>query len=100
VEKSARARHVERQLGARYRFPNCGEIQLSQLSSPPPFRVRVLSFVAALIVATDVAATEPPTELEIKTTFLPQDCYLKAQTGDSIQVHYVCAQWTFNWNKN
>jgi FK506-binding protein 2 len=61
--------------------------------------MRVLGFVAALIAATVVAATEPPTELEIKTTFLPEDCNLKAQTGDSIQVHYVCTQWTFNWNK-
>ena len=52
--------------------------------------MRVLAFVAALIAATVVVAKEPPTELEIKTTFLPEDCKVKAQTGDSIQVHYVC----------
>ncbi|KAJ2912723.1 hypothetical protein MD484_g7702, partial [Candolleomyces efflorescens] len=51
--------------------------------------MRVLGFVAALIAATVVAAKEPPTELEIKTTFLPEDCKLQAQTGDSIQVHYT-----------
>ncbi|RXW18607.1 hypothetical protein EST38_g7245 [Candolleomyces aberdarensis] len=51
--------------------------------------MRVLGFIAALIAATVVVANEPPTELDIKTTHLPDDCKLKAQTGDSIQVHYT-----------
>lgn len=53
--------------------------------------MRVLAFVAALFAATVVVAKEPPKELEIKTTFLPEECKLKAQTGDSIEVHYVRA---------
>jgi len=34
-------------------------------------------------------AVEPPKELDIAVTFLPDDCPVKAQTGDSIKVHYV-----------
>ena len=32
----------------------------------------------------------PPTKLEIKTTYTPSDCTVKAQKGDPIKVHYVC----------
>lgn len=35
------------------------------------------------------AAQEPPTELQIDTTFKPADCPVTAQKGDSIKVHYV-----------
>ncbi|EMD33572.1 hypothetical protein CERSUDRAFT_56611 [Gelatoporia subvermispora B] len=31
----------------------------------------------------------PPTKLEIETTYKPSDCSLKAQTGDQIKVHYT-----------
>lgn len=30
-----------------------------------------------------------PTELQIETTFMPESCPNKAQSGDRIQVHYV-----------
>ena len=42
-----------------------------------------------LFVAMAVVAQEPPTELQIETTYLPDDCTQKAAKGDSIEVHYV-----------
>ncbi|KAH7888871.1 hypothetical protein F5I97DRAFT_1803127 [Phlebopus sp. FC_14] len=42
-----------------------------------------------LALAFSVAALEPPTELQIETTFLPDDCKVKALTGDQIKVHYT-----------
>ncbi|TFK44121.1 hypothetical protein BDQ12DRAFT_569597, partial [Crucibulum laeve] len=42
-------------------------------------------FLAALALAAD----EQPKELKIDTTYLPADCPVKAQKGDSIQVHYT-----------
>jgi hypothetical protein len=41
----------------------------------------------ALVVC--ALAAEPPKELEIAVTYLPDDCPAKAKTGDSIKVHYV-----------
>ena len=35
------------------------------------------------------AQQSPPKELEIKTTYAPSDCTVKAQRGDPIKVHYV-----------
>jgi len=36
-----------------------------------------------------VFAAQPPTELEIETTFMPEECPQKAVKGDTISVHYV-----------
>ncbi|KAH9961242.1 hypothetical protein BC827DRAFT_1203440 [Russula dissimulans] len=35
------------------------------------------------------AQQSPPKELEIKTTYTPSDCTVKAQNGDAIMVHYT-----------
>jgi len=35
------------------------------------------------------AVQSPPKELEIKTTYTPSDCTVKAQKGDPIKVHYT-----------
>lgn len=45
-------------------------------------------FLLAAVALAD-AAVEQPTELKIDTTYLPESCTQKAQTGDAIQVHYV-----------
>lgn len=42
-----------------------------------------------LAVAVCVFAAEPPTELQIETTFMPEECSEKAAKGDTISVHYV-----------
>lgn len=42
-----------------------------------------------LVFAMAVLAADPPTELKIETTFLPEDCTSTAQKGDSLSVHYV-----------
>jgi hypothetical protein len=34
-----------------------------------------------------------PKELDIKTTFEPSNCNVKAQKGDAIKVHYV--RWLY-----
>jgi len=36
-----------------------------------------------------VSAQQAPEKLDIKTTFEPSDCNVKAQNGDAIKVHYV-----------
>ncbi|KAJ3522253.1 hypothetical protein NMY22_g11970 [Coprinellus aureogranulatus] len=51
--------------------------------------MRFFTVVFSLLVATLALAKEAPTELIIDITFTPEDCKLKAQTGDSIQVHYT-----------
>ena len=52
--------------------------------------MRLLTFISSLFAAsTVVMAYEAPKELDIKTTFMPEGCTVKAQTGDSIQVHYT-----------
>ena len=51
--------------------------------------MRLLVALSSLRAATLALAKEAPTELIIDTTFTPEDCSVKAQTGDSIQVHYV-----------
>ena len=50
-----------------------------------------LSFLVALLVAAVAAASDgqPPQDLEIKSTYLPADCSVKAKQGDRIEVHYV-----------
>lgn len=53
------------------------------------FFMRILGCVSALILALAVTAQDTPTELKIDTTFLPEDCKVKSQNGDRLQVHYV-----------
>ncbi|KAI9461305.1 hypothetical protein BJY52DRAFT_220893 [Lactarius psammicola] len=36
-----------------------------------------------------LAQAQAPKELDIKTTFEPSDCNVKAQKGDAIKVHYT-----------
>ncbi|KAJ7632823.1 hypothetical protein FB45DRAFT_913604 [Roridomyces roridus] len=42
-----------------------------------------------LLAATSVLAVDPPTKLEIETTYLPDDCPAKSDKGDAIKVHYT-----------
>ncbi|KAJ7510083.1 hypothetical protein B0H11DRAFT_1957538 [Mycena galericulata] len=52
--------------------------------------MRVAGFFSSLLLAAvAVIAADPPTKLEIDTTYLPEDCPAKAQKGDSIKVHYT-----------
>ncbi|EJD03037.1 uncharacterized protein FOMMEDRAFT_123200 [Fomitiporia mediterranea MF3/22] len=46
-----------------------------------------LSFLAFPLLL--VLAAEAPTELEINTTFSPDECTLKAESGDYVKVHYT-----------
>ncbi|KAG8214051.1 hypothetical protein J3R82DRAFT_10808 [Butyriboletus roseoflavus] len=42
-----------------------------------------------LVAAACVFAAQPPTELQIETTFMPEECPEKAAKGDTISVHYT-----------
>jgi len=56
----------------------------------PVRAMQILNFVtASLVCAIAVLAVEQPTELQIVTTFMPQECPVKAQKGDSLRVHYT-----------
>jgi FK506-binding protein 2 len=48
-----------------------------------------LSILLLAVSALANAAAEPPKELVIDVTHLPSECPVKAQTGDSIKVHYT-----------
>lgn len=52
-----------------------------------------ISFLALGLVAAAESANPdsktPPTELQIDTTYLPDECPVKAAKGDSIKVHYT-----------
>ncbi|KAF7327611.1 hypothetical protein MKEN_00340300 [Mycena kentingensis (nom. inval.)] len=57
--------------------------------------MRVATFVfTSLFAAVAVLAAEPPTELGIETTYLPDDCTVKAAKGDKIDVHYTGTLFT------
>jgi hypothetical protein len=45
--------------------------------------------VLALVSAAFADAAEPPADLVINTTYLPESCPVKAQAGDQLSVHYV-----------
>ncbi|KAJ6577229.1 hypothetical protein B0H19DRAFT_932406 [Mycena capillaripes] len=51
--------------------------------------MRVATWLSSILFAAVVLAADPPTELQIETTYLPDDCPAKAAKGDSIQVHYT-----------
>lgn len=53
------------------------------------FTMRVATWLSSVLFAAVVLAADPPTELQILTTFLPEECPTKAAKGDSIKVHYV-----------
>jgi hypothetical protein len=46
-------------------------------------------FVFGLLASAEQQQQSTPKELEIKTTYTPSDCSVKAQKGDPIKVHYV-----------
>lgn len=45
-----------------------------------------------LVAAACVFAAQPPTELQIETTFMPEECPEKAAKGDTVFVHYVSSR--------
>ncbi|KAL0572695.1 Peptidyl-prolyl cis-trans isomerase fpr2 [Marasmius crinis-equi] len=52
--------------------------------------MQLFSFLVTLLLSVAVfAEKEAPKELVIETTFKPEDCKVKAQKGDKIQVHYT-----------
>ena len=65
---------------------------LYHLSSSHSSAMKFLSVLPLLALAAVALADEervPPTELEIETTYKPDDCPVTAKTGDAIKVHYV-----------
>ena len=53
------------------------------------FFMRILGSLSVLLLALVARAADAPTKLGIDTTYLPEDCKLKSQNGDRLQVHYV-----------
>ncbi|PSR79249.1 hypothetical protein PHLCEN_2v7107 [Hermanssonia centrifuga] len=51
--------------------------------------MQLFNWLSLFLFAFVVSAAEPPTELQIDTTFKPDDCSVTAKTGDKIKVHYV-----------
>ena len=51
--------------------------------------------ISVLLSVGFTVSKDAPTELDIKTTYLPRDCPAKAQDGDSLKVHYVGARRFF-----
>ncbi|KAF7428021.1 Peptidyl-prolyl cis-trans isomerase fpr2 [Pleurotus ostreatus] len=50
-----------------------------------PFSV----FACLAFVISALAVKEPPTKLQIDATFTPEDCSVKAKSGDGVRVHYT-----------
>jgi len=48
--------------------------------------------LGVVVSVTADAGREHPTKLDIKTTYLPDDCPETAKKGDYIHVHYVSFQ--------
>ncbi|KAK0195017.1 hypothetical protein F5146DRAFT_1023902 [Armillaria mellea] len=48
-----------------------------------------LGWLTCFFFISFVLAVEPPKELEIRTTYTPEECTVKATKGDSIRVHYT-----------
>ncbi|KAJ3531800.1 hypothetical protein NM688_g7520 [Phlebia brevispora] len=51
--------------------------------------MNLFSLLAALLFALAVSAAEPPKELKVETTYMPEECTAKATKGDRIRVHYT-----------
>ena len=60
--------------------------------------MKIFGWLSCILVAVAVVAAEdakePPTELQIETTFKPDECPNQAKQGDHIKVHYVSRQET------
>ena len=55
-----------------------------------PEKMKFFSWLSCILVAVAaVDAKDPPTELEIETTYKPDSCPYKAKKRDYIHVHYV-----------
>lgn len=63
-------------------------------------RMNFLTFLSLLVFAFVVNGAEAPAELDIKTTYKPDDCPATAKTGDSIKVHYVSTALVTATNEN
>ncbi|KAJ7091413.1 hypothetical protein B0H15DRAFT_836005 [Mycena belliarum] len=53
-----------------------------------------VAWLSAFLFAVSALAADPPTTLQIDTTYLPEDCTTKAAKGDSIKVHYTGTLFT------
>ncbi|OSD06929.1 hypothetical protein PYCCODRAFT_1382917 [Trametes coccinea BRFM310] len=62
------------------------------------FFMRILGCLSVLALALAVVAQDTPTELKIDTTYVPEDCKVKSQNGDRLQVHYTGTLYS-NGNK-
>ncbi|KAI9062835.1 hypothetical protein FKP32DRAFT_1651699 [Trametes sanguinea] len=60
--------------------------------------MRILGCLSVLALALAVVAQDTPTELKIDTTYVPEDCKVKSQNGDRLQVHYTGTLYS-NGNK-
>jgi hypothetical protein len=52
-------------------------------------KFQLLNLISLVFFVVLALANEPPSELVIDTTYLPESCSVKANKGDSIKVHYV-----------
>lgn len=43
----------------------------------------------ALLVVAEAETKEPPKELVIETTYMPEECTMKPELYEKIEVHYV-----------
>lgn len=69
---------------------NAGPRQHVDGLNEPPIIMQLLQTLSVFAFGLLVSALQsPPSELEIKTTYAPPDCAVKAQKGDPIKVHYV-----------
>ncbi|KAF8815374.1 hypothetical protein BYT27DRAFT_7129097 [Phlegmacium glaucopus] len=64
--------------------------------------MKIFCWLSCILVAAVAVAAEdakvPPTELQIETTFKPEECPNQAKKGDRIEVHYTGTLFT-NGNK-
>lgn len=58
-----------------------------------------MAFFGAAAVNAQAGDSPDPKELLIETTFMPEPCTYKAQSGDKIKVHYVRVHATLTTEK-
>ncbi|KAK7473137.1 Peptidyl-prolyl cis-trans isomerase fpr2 [Stygiomarasmius scandens] len=51
--------------------------------------MQLFNWLLCLLFAVTAYAAEPPTELQIDTTFKPESCSVTAKSGDLVKVHYT-----------
>ncbi|KAJ7154164.1 hypothetical protein C8R46DRAFT_1118879 [Mycena filopes] len=56
--------------------------------------MRVATWLSSIVFAVVVLAADAPTELQIETTFMPEECPAKAAKGDFLEVHYTGTLFT------